>query len=66
MLDKQYWIDQLGLLPHPEGGYYKELPDKGVVSNHSTIICRIRIRMMKQYFSTCSHHAYFWVLALRK
>ena len=27
MLDKQYWIDQLGLLPHPEGGYYKELPD---------------------------------------
>jgi len=19
-----YWIDHLGLLPHPEGGYYKE------------------------------------------
>lgn len=21
----QYWIDQLNLLPHPEGGYYKEV-----------------------------------------
>lgn len=20
----QYWIDQLGLIPHPEGGYYRE------------------------------------------
>lgn len=26
MLDKQYWITKLGLLPHPEGGFYKELP----------------------------------------
>ena len=21
----QYWIDKLGLIPHPEGGYYKEI-----------------------------------------
>ncbi|MFK4567912.1 cupin domain-containing protein [Enterococcus sp. UD-01] len=26
MLDKQYWIDKLGLVPHQEGGFYKELP----------------------------------------
>lgn len=26
MLDKQYWIDKLGLIPHQEGGFYKELP----------------------------------------
>lgn len=26
MLDKQYWIEKLGLIPHPEGGFYKELP----------------------------------------
>tara|TARA_B100001769_G_C21886459_1_gene479161 strand:- start:190 stop:681 length:492 start_codon:yes stop_codon:yes gene_type:complete len=25
MKNKQYWIDQLGLLVHPEGGYYKEI-----------------------------------------
>ena len=24
MMDSAYWIDRLGLLPHPEGGYYKE------------------------------------------
>ena len=25
MLDKHYWIDKLNLIPHPEGGFYKEL-----------------------------------------
>ena len=24
MESKEYWIENLGLLPHPEGGYYKE------------------------------------------
>lgn len=26
MIPKEYWIEKLGLIPHPEGGYYKELP----------------------------------------
>ncbi|MGM0126014.1 hypothetical protein IGI37_003415 [Enterococcus sp. AZ194] len=26
MKDKQYWIEKLGLIPHQEGGYFKELP----------------------------------------
>lgn len=26
MLKKEYWIEKLGLVPHPEGGFYKELP----------------------------------------
>ena len=25
MVTKKYWIEKLGLLPHPEGGYYKEV-----------------------------------------
>lgn len=25
MQTKQYWIDALSLLPHPEGGYYKQI-----------------------------------------
>ncbi len=25
MKDKNYWINHLNLLPHPEGGYYKEM-----------------------------------------
>jgi hypothetical protein len=25
MINKQYWIDKLGLLAHPEGGYFKEI-----------------------------------------
>ena len=24
MSDSQLWIDRLGLIKHPEGGYYKE------------------------------------------
>ena len=24
-LGKEYWIEKLGLLPHPEGGFYKEV-----------------------------------------
>ena len=24
MYNEDYWIDQLGLLPHPEGGFYRE------------------------------------------
>ncbi|MBL3655205.1 cupin domain-containing protein [Fulvivirga sediminis] len=27
---KQHWIDNLGLLPHPEGGYYKETYRSGL------------------------------------
>ena len=26
MHQKEYWIKELGLVPHPEGGFYKELP----------------------------------------
>ena len=26
MIKKEYWIEKLGLIPHPEGGFYKELP----------------------------------------
>lgn len=25
MKDQQYWVDKLELLPHPEGGYFKEV-----------------------------------------
>lgn len=25
MKDKNYWVEKLGLLPHPEGGFYKEV-----------------------------------------
>ncbi|RDI96370.1 cupin domain-containing protein [Meiothermus sp. QL-1] len=24
-MDARFWIEQLGLLPHPEGGYYREI-----------------------------------------
>ncbi|WP_297079692.1 cupin domain-containing protein [uncultured Enterococcus sp.] len=26
MIKKEHWIETLGLIPHPEGGFYKELP----------------------------------------
>jgi len=34
--DAQYWIDKLQLLPHPEGGYYKEVyRDKRIVKKEA-------------------------------
>ena len=30
-LSKDYWIDKLGLLPHPEGGFYKETYRSSVI-----------------------------------
>jgi len=36
MKDAKYWIDNLHLLPHPEGGYYKEVyRDKGVIKQEA-------------------------------
>lgn len=33
----EYWINQLGLLPHPEGGYYKETYRSSGTINHSAL-----------------------------
>lgn len=33
MLKKEYWIEKLNLEPHPEGGFYKELPPSDVWMN---------------------------------
>ena len=50
MLDKQYWIDQLGLLPHPEGGYYKELPDS-----------KDWVKYLRMNLKTLSEKTYVWI-----
>ena len=37
MKDKSYWIEQLGLIPHPEGGYYREVYRSEAVINSHTL-----------------------------
>ena len=59
----QYWIDKLQLLPHPEGGYYKEVyRDEGIVEqetlaesfngdrNYSTAIFYLLDKGNRSYF----------------
>ncbi len=33
MLEASYWVEKLGLLPHPEGGFYKENYRSGLTIN---------------------------------
>lgn len=40
MRTPDYWIDKLGLLPHPEGGFYKETYRAHEIINHSGLPTR--------------------------